>query len=494
MIAIWNNPEWVRHRRATLRPATAIAVVAVSWLLCALTVYVADIKTMIGIVILAHMVGLPLWVGSTCGNSIMQERAFQTFDFWRTTRLTSGELVAGQLCGVPIMGILAVGSTFPVALLSIDTGVNPVNLALIYVMLALFCVTVGTGSLVFSMCATPFRGSRVLTWLIGFYLVSSIVAFANGTGMGYGLSVMTPFPFLGDMLGSEAGAINFSTSQFSISQSTVLFGVIPVPSFLLGIAINLSFSGWFFLMLSRNIKKERHELRLLSRWQAIGFAVFITLLFHALGISSRLEENPAALMIQQSLFLLTVLILYLIGIIMLTPAERLRMWWQHWSSGHASYLHEDGFPWPWVVVTAVCLAGVTYFSASVGGWFSPALLWNLGLAAVFAIRDMTFLQWCLCRSFKRPLFTGTLYLGLYYFVVQVLTSTLPDINSMLVPPMALDLEVRQPIVTVVLQGLIAGALLHLLTTQLKEPARSVSPSSDGKPQQPIPTEPPSPLQ
>lgn len=484
MIAIWHNPEWVRHRRAILRPAPAIALIVIIWLLCALTAYVADLKTMIGIVILAHMIGLPLWVGSTCGNSIMQERAFQTFDFWRTTRLTPGELVAGQLCGVPLMGILAVVSTFPIALLSIDTGVNPVNLALIYLMLTLFCVTIGTGSLVFSMSATPFRGSRVLTWLIGFYVISSIVAFANGTGMGYGLSAMTPYPFLGDMLGSEAGAFTFSIANFSVSQATLLFGVIPVPSFLLGIGLNLSLSGWFFLMLSRNIKKERYELRLLSRWQGVGLAVFITLLFHALGISSRSEYNPAASLIQQSLFLLTILILYLIGIIMLTPAERLRMWWQHWSSGHASYLHEEGFPWPWVVVTAGCLAGVTYLSTSVGGWFSPALVWNLGLAAVFAIRDITFLQWCQCQNFKRPLFTGTLYLGLYYFVVQVLTASHPEIHSMLIPPMALNLEAPQPIVTIVLQGLIAGALLHLLTTQLKQPARSVPPSSGVQPEQP----------
>ncbi|MDH5640093.1 MAG: hypothetical protein OEY28_02280 [Nitrospira sp.] len=494
MIAIWDNPEWVRHRRAILRPATTIAVVAVSWLLCALIAYVADTKTMIGAVILAHMIGLPLWVGSTCGNSIMQERAFQTFDFWRTTRLTPGELVAGQLCGVPLMGILAVGSTIPVALLSIGIEVNPVNLALIYIMLTLFCVTVGTGSLVFSMGATPFRGSRVLTWIIGLYLVSSIMAFANGTGMGLGLSVMTPYPFLGDMLGAEAGAINFSASNFSVSQSTVLFGVMPVPSFLLGITLNLSFSGWFMLMLSRNIKKERHELRLLSRWQAVGFAVFITLLFHALGISSRPEHNSAASIIQQSLFFLNVLLLYLIGIITLTPPERLRIWWQRWSTGRSTYLHEDGFPWPWVVLTTICLAGVAYLSASISGRSSPTLLWNLGLVAVFAMRDITFLQWCQCQNFKRPLFTGALYLGLYYFVVQLLAITVPDLRSLLAPPMVGHLEPTQPIVTVMIQGLIAGGLLHLLSTQLKKPARSVSPSSGGNPQPPMPTESSFPLQ
>lgn len=487
MIAIWNNPEWVRHRRAILRPATAIAVVAVSWLLCALTAYVADSKTMIGVVILAHMIGLPLWVGSTCGNSIMHERAFQTFDFWRTTRLTAGELVAGQLCGVPLMGILAVGSTIPIALLSIGIEVNPLNLALIYVMLALFCVTVGTGSLVFSMGATPFRGSRVLTWLIGLYLVSSIVAFANGTGMGFGLSVMTPYPFLGDMLGSEARVVNFSASNFSVSQSTVLFGVMPVPSFLLGIALNLSFSGWFILMLSRNIKKERDELRLLSRWQAVGFAVFITLLFHALGISSRPEHSPAASIIQQSLFFLNVLVLYLIGIITLTPAERLRMWWQQWSSGQASYLHEDGFPWPWVVVTTVCLAGTAYLSAALCGWSSPTVLWNLSLVAIFAMRDITFLQWCQCQNFKRPLFTGALYLGLYYFAVQLLAISVPELHSVLAPPMVGHLEPIQPIVTFAVQGLIAGGLLQLLSMQLKEPARSISPSSSDTPQPPMPT-------
>lgn len=338
MIAIWNNPEWVRHRRAILRPAPAMAIVAVSWILCALIAYVADLKTMIGLVILGHMIGLPLWVGLTCSKSLMHERAFQTFDFWRTTRLTPHELIAGQLYGVPLMGSLAAVSTMPVALLAMGVGVSPIDLTLDYAMLLLLCMTIGLGSLTISMCATPFRGSRGITWLFGLALAFFAIPFAVGAGVEKGLWVMTPYAFL-DMLGNGPGTV-----RFSVSQSTSLFGVMPVPSFLLGVALNLSFSGWFSLMLSRNIKKEPDEIRLLSRWQAVGFAVFITLLFHALGLSSRSTQLPAAATMEQSLYLLHILTLYVIGIIMLTPAERLRIWWRHWSSAKAPYLHEDGFP------------------------------------------------------------------------------------------------------------------------------------------------------
>ena len=137
---------------------------------------------------------------------------------------------------------------------------------------------------------------------------------------------------------------------------------------------------------------------------------------------------------------------------------------------------------------------MVYLSINVGEWSSPALLWSIGLVGVFVIRDVTFLQWCLCQNFKRPLFTGLLYLVLYYVVALVLTGKFPAIHSMLVPPMGLDIEADQPIMTIMIQGLIAGGLLHLLTKQLKEPARAVLPSDGGKPQPPIPTGSPSPLQ
>jgi len=471
VIAIWNNPEWVRHRRAILRPAPAVAIVTVSWLLCAVIAYVANVKIMIGLVIMAHMIGLPLWVGSTCWNSLMHERAFQTFDFWRTTRLTPYELIAGQLCGVPLMGFLAALSTVPIALLAIGIGVSALDLTLEYLILLVFCTTIGLGGLTISMCITPLRGSRGMTWLFGLVLVLFAVPFVKEAGVGNGLWVMTPYAFL-----------DMSAVRFSVSQSTSLFGVMLVPSLLVGVVLNLFFSGWFTLMLSRNIKKEPDAVRLLSRWQAVGFAVFITLLFHAFGFSSRPTQLSATATMEQSLYLLYVLTLYLIGIITLTPAERLRIWWRDWSSGKASYLHEDGFPWPWVVITTICLAGVVYLSTNIGNGSSPALLWSLGLVGVFVIRDVTFLQWCLCRNFKRPLFTGLLYLGLYYFMAQALTAKIPEINSIFIPQLANSIETPQPIVTFMVQGFVAGALLYLLTDQVKDPARSVTPSSGGKPQ------------
>ena len=471
MITIWDNPEWIRHRRAILRPATMMTIISISWILCALIAYATGIKPMTNIVIGAHMFVLPLWVAATCGKSILRERTLQTFDFWRTTRLTPQELIAGQLCGVPLRGILAAASTLPIALLSLAFDVNPVAFALEYLMLLLFCVTVGLGGLAISMDASPFQGSRGFTWLFGIFFAIVAIPFVAGAGVGTGLWVMTPYPFL-DMLGYGSGTVNVL-----LFQSTALFGVMPVSNVLLGMILNLSFSGWFFLMLSRNIKKDQDEIRLFSRWQAIGFAMFLTLLLHAFGLSSQPKQVPSATTLEQSLYLMNILTLYLIGIIMLTPTERLRIWWHHWSSGHASYLHEDGFPWPWVVVTTICLSGMTLLSAIIGGWFSPALLWNLGLVAVFVIRDVTFLQWCLGLNVKRPLFTGLLYLGLYYFVTQAVTAQAPGIHSLLTPLATDDLQATNPIVTLVIQGLIAGALLHRLTKQLKEPVRSIMPSN-----------------
>lgn len=466
------NPEWMRHRRALLRPGTATAIVAVTLMLCALTAAVSNENVMVGMVLLAHLVGLPLWVGYTCSKSITHERVLETFDFWRTTRLTPRELIVGQLCGVPLMGLLAAACTMPMAMMAVALGINPLDFILEYVMLLLFCATIGLGGLVSSMWATPFRSGRGLMWFIAGYFLLWMLSIGSITFWKHGLGTMTPYYYLGE-IGTHIGEINVNILA---AETDLFFGTLVVPSVLLGVGLNLSLSWWFSVMLRRNIKKNLDEIRLLSRWQSIGFAMFLNLLFYALwNPSPEPWKIGAADNVAQGLYVLNLTTLYVIGMMMLTPHERLRVWWREWSAGRVSYLAEDGLPWPWVVVTALCMAGPAYVAMELSHGNSEGFAWQLGILTVFVVRDIIFLQWCLCQNFKRPLFTGLLYLSLYYFIAQVFLGQSLVIGNMFVPSFLMDSEPSHPLLTIVVQGAMASMMLWFLMRQIKSPARTLAP-------------------
>lgn len=476
MISIFlNNPEWIRHRRTLLRPSAATAIVVVMLSVCVLTASTAGAKVMIGVVILAHLVGLPVWVGVTCSKSITRERAFDTFDFWRTTRLTPHDLIIGQLCGVPLMGIWAVVCTMPVAVMAVALEISPLDVMLEYGMLLLFCATIGLAGLVMSMWAAPFRNGRGLMWFLGGYAL--IWMFSSGGGEGFGwrsLGAMTPYHYL-DSMGGSFGKVSVNIMA---PQASLFFGSMHVPSLLVGVVLNLSFSGWLYVMLYRNIKKNLEDIRLLSRWQSVGLVLFLNGLFFAFWQPGSGYEAEVMSRFEQGIYSLNLMALYVAGVIMLTPQERLRVWWQKWSAGRTSYLDEDGLPWPWIVVTAVCTIGVAYLGIrfSHDDVISNGLMLPLGVIAAFVMRDVLFLQWCLGREFKRPIFTGLLYLGLYYFIAGVLSEYFPVMRYLLLPSVLFQAEHAYMIATITIQIIVAMILLYLLTQQLKQPARSLAPA------------------
>ena len=483
-LSLLSNPEWVRHRRALLRPATATAIVAVTLMLCALTASIMNEHVMVGMVLLAHLVGLPIWVGFTCSKSITHERALETFDFWRTTRLTPYELILGQLCGVPLMGFLTAACTMPIAIMAVTLGINPVDFVLGYVMLLLLCATIGLGGLVSSMWATPFRSGRGLLWFIVGYFLLWMLSVGSGSFWKHGLSTMTPYHYLGE-IGMHLGEIDVNILA---ARTDLFFGRLTVPSVLLGVGLNVSLSWWFLVMLQRNIKKNLDDIRFLSRWQAVGFAMFLNLLFYALWKPSPEQWRIGAIStVAQGLYVLNLTTLYVIGMMVLTPHERLRVWWREWSAGRASYLAEDGLPWPWVVMTVVCMAAPAYLAMEFSHGNAKDFAWQLGILAVFVIRDITFLQWCLCQNFKRPLFTGLLYLSLYYFIAQFFLGQSLLVGNLFVPSFLIDSEPSHPLVTILVQGLITWLILWQLLQQLKTPARILAPTRVPVDERPLPT-------
>lgn len=469
-----NNPEWVRHRRTLLRPSAAAAVVVVMLSLCALTASTINGTVLIGVVILAHLVGLPVWVGITCSKSIARERALETFDFWRTTRLSAHDLIVGQLCGVPLMGIWAVVCTIPIAMMAVALEVSLLDLMLAYGMLLLFCVTIGLAGLVMSMWVAPFRSGRGLVLFIGGYVLVWITSMGGETLLGTGLSAMIPYHYL-ESIGGSFGKVSVNVLA---PQASLFFGAIHIPSFLLGVVLNLSVSSWLYVMLHRNIKKNLDEIRLLSRWQSVGLVLFLNGLFYAFWQPAAGEETEGVSQFERAIYSLNFVMLYVVGVLMLTPQERLRVWWEQWSAGQVSYLDEDGLPWPWMVVMAVCTLAVAYMGIQFNHdeTVSRGLILPFGVIAAFVLRDVIFLQWCLGHAFKSPIFTGLLYLGLYYFIAGVFLESVPVMRNLLLPSALFQAEQAQLVAMISVQSLFAGLMLYLLTQQLKQPARSLSPA------------------
>src|SRR5580704_6592463 len=137
---LWTNPEFVRHRRAELRPVRAITVGAVVAVMCVLlglacwsyqesllenarrglenfgteawkqrveflqTQFARDTwllfyRWLIGL----QGVALTFWTLFSCAQSVSGERDRKTWDFQRTTRLTASEILVGKLLGEPVL-------------------------------------------------------------------------------------------------------------------------------------------------------------------------------------------------------------------------------------------------------------------------------------------------------------------------------------------------------------------------------------------------------
>jgi hypothetical protein len=219
----------------------------------------------------------------------------------------------------------------------------------------------------------------------------------------------------------------------------------PVPFVALSLLLYALLGAWFVLMLIRNIKKDTEQIRLLSRWQAIGFAAFINLLLFAFLDPARIFQigtlggyHPQLIPTDVMNFVVATngLIFVLIGIAMLAPQERLKVWWRKHAAGEEGYLSESGPPWPWLIPAAA----VAYLLLVVQALSLRSSIqlsnWKLGTAAlelviflVFATRDVLFLQWAILTRMKRPVVKGILYLWLYYTSAGIVSAVMGAVGG-----------------------------------------------------------------
>lgn len=492
MLQFWRNPEFVRHVRAEMRPARTLTAGMITLVICVLVGLMCwsasdgkpdgFLQTFYAWLTGIQYVVLGFWCASTCGQAIARERELKTYDFLRTTRLSSGELLVGKLLGAPILGYFMVGCSLPVSFLVGALGGFRFHVLLEnWVLLLAFSLFVGVMGLWGSMLVE--KSSSGALGILG--LAISTLMFAY---------VQSPFPgFAGYSVLPAALSLHAAKNWLTRNPAT-LFGL-HVPYLVVSLLLFATSGAWFALMLTRNLKKDIQQLSLLSRWQAVGLGAYCNLLFYALLNPDFLHLTPGwqgitpeALSRLAAAFNLPVLLL--VGLATLTPYEKLKVWWRQRVAGEGSYFSPQGLPWPWLLPTAVL--AYAFLVAEAAGLRSsvPFNAWPLGAAAiqmltllVFTARDILFLQWCNLTRMKKPVIKGILYLFLYLsavgitgVVVEVVRPSAEGYVFGLTPYYALTLSdlswhaAAGVYVGLALQIPVIGLLLHFISGRLSRPA------------------------
>ncbi len=419
----WRNPEFIRHRRAELRPARLGSAVAITYIVIALIGMAVFnqhgssqelYRTFYGFIAAMSPALLVLWCLSAGSQAVAGERELKTFDFLRTTRLTAGELLLGKLLGGPVMAYVIYACSLTVIIpAGLAAGFSLGGILLTNLISLCLALLLGlTGIWVSMLVEKMNRGAGILL----LFFLWPVVAMGMTPGQpGYlpGFNCLSPLPAI---LWAH-GERNFLTRTGTVP----VFGV-QVPYAIVTLALYVSMAAWLVLMIVRNLKRDREEIRLLSRWQAIDFAFYINILFYAfLNLREVLRSPDNAMVIAWMGVFLTGATTALVGLFTLSPPERLKIWTRCREAGEEGYLSEDGLPWPWMIVTAAMGFGML---AVQGLALSdvPARDFKLAYAGIavlqllaFSMRDVLFLQWCKLTRMKNPVSKGVLLLVLYYF-------------------------------------------------------------------------------
>ena len=533
MPRFWSNPEFVRHRRAELRPVRAITVAAVVLVMCVLlglacwsyqqsllenvqrgaethatdawnqrleymqqnfaqTTWLLFYQWLVGL----QGVVLTFWTLFSCAQSVSGERDRKTWDFQRTTRLTPAEILIGKLLGEPVLVYFAVLCASPVPLIAgLAGGLSFGSVLSSFVFLAVTSLFLGLGGMWLSTLLESRTRGVGLIGALALYALTLGIYGLHESGLP-GLAAMSPLAGIIDLLGAAPGSSLHRVAP-------VLFGH-EVSWLLMSVLLSGSFSAWLSVMLVRNLKRDYPDIRPLSRWQAVGCAAFLNFLIYALlrpsvpfGSTWHTDAPTGffsdAKIVAMFAVAMNGLILFLMGLATLTPQERLKVWRRKRMTGESAMFGDDGLLWPWMGISAAVAYALLVWGLLAWDHTLPLDMATLQTAAirlllvlVFVTRDVLFLQWCILTRLRQPVVKGVLFLCLYYAAAAVLT-TLASVSShdagswmmaLLTPVQAFDPDVKGlafPAATyagLALQtGVICAALLAI-SSRLQRPLRS----------------------
>lgn len=532
MPRFWTNPEFVRHRRAELRPVRAMTVAVVVLVLCVLLGMACwsfqqsqlegaqrgaqtfatdawrrrveylqrDFAARTWFLFYRWLVGLQgvaltFWALFSCAQSVSGERDRKTWDFQRTTRLTSAEILIGKILGEPILIYFAVLCAAPITLIAgLAGGLSFSAVISVFVFLVLTSLFLGLGGMWLSTLLESRTRGVGLIGALAFYGFMLGISGMRDSGLP-GVAAMSPLTGFVDLLGHSPDS--------SLGRVLpVLFGH-RVPWLLMSVLLCVSFGAWLALMLVRNLKRDYPEIRPLSRWQAVGCAAFLNFLIYALLSPGKVTDSlsgtvrqgqfPDAGAVAVFAVAMNGFILFLMGLATLTPQERLKVWRSRRTTGESAMFADDGLPWPWLAISAVVAYALMIWGLLAWDHALPLDSGTLQTAAVrlllvlvFVTRDVLFLQWCMLTRLRAPVVKGVLFLCLYYAAAGVLIA-LAGVSSehaghwmmaLLTPVQVFDTSVSGlafPTATysgLALQTGAIGVILLTITSRLQRPLRS----------------------
>ncbi len=424
------NPELLRYVRSELRPARVAVIVLSSWagaLLMALFVYQQNGQRLgpaywsdvFGAVFVAASIILVLWSLLNVSQSVVSERTHRTFDFWRTTRLSSVTLALGKLFGAPLGPWLLYGSAFPVLLV---TGlIAHFRLSAIvgsYLVVALFNVALSAIALCGSARAQDARRANLFMLVLVIALLPTLSVNSNAhhhAGLASAWSALGPALGIAEWL---------QGTMLRVS----LFGM-AVPSLLVTVVLLLAIIAWCVVALKRCIKFEPDQISLFSPAQVVGVAASVLLFVYAgfrpidafiTAPNLAPEDLETAQLTLQSLVALgisaAVGCLYFAVSATLLTRDNLRHALRKRTPMDVALRAVA----PWlatglVSLIAAVLALVGYrqmFAGAVPQWFSLTAMYLSVMA--YVVRDGMFLQWMVSQKVKAPVLKGSALLLCYY--------------------------------------------------------------------------------
>jgi ABC-type transport system involved in multi-copper enzyme maturation permease subunit len=453
-LLFWNNPEFVRHRRAELRTTRAVTVAAIVLVICVLIWLgcwvsragemaalhrqaeqfgqpsaarlaemhrenMAKVWTLFfGAMLFAQLAILTFWSLLCCAQSISGERERKTWDFQRATRLSPQELLVGKLLGEPVLAYFIVLCCLPITVLAALLGHTAWHHVVSgYLLIVLSAIFIGLAGLwVSSLFESRSRGVGLIA-TFALYLLCGFAGKVSESSHFPGFAGFSPLTGLAAMLDTEAQAQGYAATIFGspvswVEMSTLLY---------------VAFGGWFVLMLLRILKKDFDQIRPLSRWQSVGCAAFLNFTFYALfGVGSDYAMSAhklATLMVS-----INGIILFAMGLATITSYERLKVWWRNRSHKRWSLFAEDSPPWPWLVLSGtvgylLLVWGLIAWKSVLGfnrDTLAAGLVQFLAVS-IYVTRDVLFIQWCRLTHMRAPVLKGLLYVSLYYIAAMILS-------------------------------------------------------------------------
>ncbi len=363
---------------------------------------------------------LTFWSLFACAQSISGERERKTWDFQRATSLSAGELLTGKLFGEPVLAYFIVACCFPIAMLAGLMGrVGLGSIAEAYVLIISGAIFLGIAGLWLSTLFESRSKGLGLIGTFGLYLICGLIVGARDSNFP-GIAALSPLAGFIQLFSDESG-----------SGLPRIFGR-PVPWVVLSLLLYLTFGAWLVLTLLRTLRRDYDQMRSLSRWQAVGCAAFLNFINYAFYVPRTLTTWDPFI---KFMVAVNALILFAMGLALLVPPERLRVWWRTRRATPWALFAEDGPQWPWLACSAAVGYGLLVWGLFAWktelGFEAEALkiaLVEFAVVAIFVTRDITFLQWCRLTHMRAPALKGILFIGLYYAAAIVMSIVL-GVNS-----------------------------------------------------------------